>query len=539
MKLKLKKLLHLILFSSLLFLQSCQKEELLSEKQKIYNIKQVPFSTLMKSQSFSNAFNKVQKQNLDNHNRTNKSTVMEHNNNFTIVDTPANVTENDSIFIYTLLIKRDTLNEKIVENLILNTNKLTNKTSAYILKYQSNSKIISLENFTGKINITPIIFDDREYVNNNYNSLFANEHCFEVYVVSCSNPNTDTHTAGGAGCAATPHPITVCVYSSGGGGTGSDYSNPTGSGTDPYGNTQTGGSSGGSIVTAPVNPVELTPTQNFIGDLNPQQYAWWTNPANQAAVRKIEYYLNSNNYSMQSVQFANWTINYLAQNTNVTWQQFQNWFMGSSEGTDGDYDATFWNNPSLTFPLQNLPSWNNYYNAFPHHTDGSGMTADEVYTLVGGIMRDNHFSSNPTISSKWQNACAIRVSRALNYSGIIIPQMTGTFKGDDNKNYFVNAKSLNTWMRKTFGVAPINPNHKHITSTMAGINGVNLPNLLKDNNLSTPNNPVYIKGIFSLVSSNPNWASGHADCLQANGECVNRCHFYDAPIDYIDVWILN
>lgn len=49
-----------------------------------------------------------------------------------------------------------------------------------------------------------------------------------------------------------------------------------------------------------------------------------------------------------------------------------------------------------------------------------------------------------------------------------------------------------------------------------------------------------IKGIFSMVSpKNSLWTSGHADCLQSSGTCVNNCHFFDGDIEYIDIWELN
>lgn len=50
-----------------------------------------------------------------------------------------------------------------------------------------------------------------------------------------------------------------------------------------------------------------------------------------------------------------------------------------------------------------------------------------------------------------------------------------------------------------------------------------------------------MKGMYSMVSLDPNWASGHADIID-EGICIAGCHFYDpspAPIDYIDIWILD
>ena len=50
-----------------------------------------------------------------------------------------------------------------------------------------------------------------------------------------------------------------------------------------------------------------------------------------------------------------------------------------------------------------------------------------------------------------------------------------------------------------------------------------------------------ISRIYSMVSTNSQWASVHADLIN-NWDCVFGCHFYDsppAPIDYIDIWKLN
>ncbi|MGC4129389.1 MAG: T6SS effector amidase Tae4 family protein [Bergeyella sp.] len=133
------------------------------------------------------------------------------------------------------------------------------------------------------------------------------------------------------------------------------------------------------------------------------------------------------------------------------------------------------------------------------------------------------------------NTCALRTSRALNYSGVIIPKINGqTYKGKDGKYYFKSAYQLNLWMRKTFGTnpatstTPYNPNHLQISGVQAGQHGQNLPGLLNGK-----------KGIYSIYSSDFNWASGHADVLYDNATCGNGCHFGDAPIFRLDVWILN
>ena len=227
-------------------------------------------------------------------------------------------------------------------------------------------------------------------------------------------------------------------------------------------------------------------------------------------------------------EFIAFKNDYFITHPNTTLEQFENQFMGQSEGQDGTYDPAYWENPNLTFVPQNLPTYNNFVNAFPRNGLGQLLAgADIVYGYIGGDVGQLRFSD----PANTENTCALKVSRALNYSGVIIPERYNpngtklTVKGADNKYYFLNSKALNIWMRKTFGI-PSGSNH--ITGAQAGINGVNLPNLLNGK-----------KGIYSLVSSNTRWAYGHADFLMPNATCGVYCHFYDAPIDYIDIWILN
>ncbi|WP_433627078.1 T6SS effector amidase Tae4 family protein [Chryseobacterium cucumeris] len=249
---------------------------------------------------------------------------------------------------------------------------------------------------------------------------------------------------------------------------------------------------------------------------------------------------NTNTIWKELESKLNFAQQFFANNPNTSWEQFENWFLGTSEGkADEYYDTAYWDNPTLTFPPQSLPSWQNYYNAFPKDVNGKGLSGPAIYEIVKGTpkaLRDDVLNdSNPNNDHDYDNACALRVSIALNYSGVKIPNIPNhTFKGGDGKYYFLSAKKLNAWMRKTFGTnpatstTPYNSNHIHITGNQAGVNGVNLPAILKDK-----------KGIYSLVSSNSAWASGHGDILQPNGTCINGCHFFDAPIDYIDVWILQ
>jgi hypothetical protein len=84
------------------------------------------------------------------------------------------------------------------------------------------------------------------------------------------------------------------------------------------------------------------------------------------------------------------------------------------------------------------------------------MPSTQVYQLVGGSILSNHQSTNPIVRANYQNACSIRGSRALNYSGASIPVVHDngvqkTEKGGDNENYILSAKAFNKYMNKTFG----------------------------------------------------------------------------------------
>jgi len=319
--------------------------------------------------------------------------------------------------------------------------------------------------------------------------------------------------------------------SGGGGDTGGGGSPNPGSPVTPGG--------GGNV---PVNPYQFTPNilENPIFD-SPEYLrayraqSFWEimvlmNAQGWASQNSSIYLdiLNSllDNYNIENIEFAKWSINYLRLHPNATIEQFQNWFMVPREGKDFDYDASFWENPNLTFEHQDLPSWSDFDGAYPR-SQGAALVQ-----LIGGPVQ-NAYNQYPALTRGY---CALKLSRGLNYAGITIPQITttagnpGTVLGGDGKYYFLNAKALNKWMRETFGTFPDNSSHYNFLGSDGGTNGENFPTLVSG-----------LKGIYSMVSTDSNWASGHADLIN-EGECVFGCHFYDtppAPIDYIDIWILE
>ncbi|WP_084406775.1 T6SS effector amidase Tae4 family protein [Epilithonimonas tenax] len=344
------------------------------------------------------------------------------------------------------------------------------------------------------------------------------EMCFPVF--DCKNGMDEAHCDGCTKCV-----FQIC-FTGGGGPTGGNRDTDPGFPGNPTGNEDTGGTNGGH--TDPNIPWYLQNPEIDIFSKSPAVQSVFQSltdygivlhvsqvnylQENNTIAQRFRTYLASDNSLVKS-QNANMGINFFIDNPDTTWEQFYNWFLTPSEGKDWNYDANFWDDPNLTFPAQSLPSWSAFSSAYPNQTSA------QMYGVVGGAVAQAQID----YPVETQNGCALKVSRALNYSGVIIPNIPGkTLKGADNKNYFLNAKSLNAWMRKTFGVSPSNPRHINITKLQGGINGKNFPNLIKNK-----------KGIFSMVSPpNSTWASGHADILYSNGTCKAGCHFFDGDILY-------
>jgi hypothetical protein len=320
--------------------------------------------------------------------------------------------------------------------------------------------------------------------------------------------------------STTPQPVISFLLAEGGGG----YQLPV----SYYILPDLSGGGGGSNP-PPYNPIPTTEQQKtdyLVEQLNLDQTQQFYLVNTTEAIDTLFNYLWGNN-TIEARNIAIWAIGYFSQHPNVNMEIFTNQFLGKSEGYEGEYD-TYWDNPNLTFPQQNLPSWNDFSNAFPKDTEPLYDTPEKMYNSIGGDVATIYSGPNT-------NTCAIRLSKALNYSGVTIPNIPGqTYKGADNKYYFKAAYQINIWMRKTFGTnpatstTPLNTNHYSYNQAQAGVNGVNLPGLLNGK-----------KGIYSIYSSNFQWATGHADLLNPNATCGNNCHFADAPIARLDIWILN
>jgi hypothetical protein len=133
---------------------------------------------------------------------------------------------------------------------------------------------------------------------------------------------------------------------------------------------------------------------------------------------------------------------------------------------------------------------------YPKDTDGNDMYGPDVYKMVGGEVYDLQQENG------YANACALRVSVALNGAGAEIPDVAGTFKGADGKNYFLSAGKLEAYMTSIYGTPSVYTSD--FSNQLQGKTGIYI---------MRPNYP----GQFG--------ASGHATLFNGN-DCVGgHCYF--------------
>lgn len=322
----------------------------------------------------------------------------------------------------------------------------------------------------------------------------------------CSNTFYTTHTYSIGDC---------------GGGGGSTYN--TGGGTwNPQppggGYSPSVGSSGGPWIPIP-DTQEYQDFYNYV--LNAQQQSFWNDPSKADFVMPLINLLVNTNYSYETQSFIQWAINYLMSGTDITPTEFVNYFINTENGSDGEYDAAYWDDPNLTFQQVPLPTFQAFITAFPKITVPQGikyMPSPQVYQMVGGNMWTQHNAGN----TYYQNACAVRGSRALNYCGSPINNSaTNIDFGSDGKRYILSAKAFNKYMNKKYGA----PTHR---LTKAQINGN--PNAIK-NFLRGKN------GIYTMVTNGGPF-SGHVDLI-IDGECLSGSATGNiANVEFIEIWTL-
>jgi hypothetical protein len=89
----------------------------------------------------------------------------------------------------------------------------------------------------------------------------------------------------------------------------------------------------------------------------------------------------------------------------------------------------------------NKLKWEDMLKNYPN----TSIRTKDLYDEIGGGLPEL-FLSNP---NSWENSCAIRMSRALNYSGVKLkkaPSSGGNIKGDDGFNYWIRVKDLQKFL---------------------------------------------------------------------------------------------
>jgi hypothetical protein len=239
------------------------------------------------------------------------------------------------------------------------------------------------------------------------------------------------------------------------------------------------------------------------------------------------------NVSQESKNAANELISLSFQynNTNVTWKFLENWFLGTAEGKDG-YEVRNIDNVlnTLIYQKRSLPTYTDFQNDFPklywpeHPYYYQTMPASVVYSMVGGNLQ-SLYNNDPYA---YRNACAVRISLALNKLGIPIPNNAitrqGASAGGIPQYYFLQAVGINDFMIKTFG------------DTTVKLEGADANNKTKIAELLRGKN-----GIYVIVNNDGTTAgyTGHADLIK-NGYVIGGANTSpDGGVKSIRIWILN
>ena len=361
---------------------------------------------------------------------------------------------------------------------------------------------------------------------------FTNErsNCSTIEVVEpCEFGNVHEHDGPDycEGNGSYTYSITVCSGGGGGSLPGDGGSGPNGPG---------GGGPGTGVIINPYESGDNSEAFNYISSLYYQNKTW--------ADKNSEIFISLtdrvyNDESQENKDFIVWGLAFFQQNStngisNVSWTQFQNWFMGTSEGKDGEYidpDLIEYETPIVQQSLPTLAQW---YTSFPKIEENGywkPMESPAVYQLAGGSLYTSHINDT---NGNYQNACAIRGSRGLIYSGITIPVIKRstlqlTQKGGDGKNYILAATTFLKFMKDTFGDTP------HKLENADANDPTKVANLLKGKS-----------GIYVIENADPRPTSqggagysGHVDNI-VNGICISGA--YTQPkggVKSIRIWVLN
>lgn len=366
------------------------------------------------------------------------------------------------------------------------------------------------------------------------------------------------HTPGQCkGCSAGFRDVAVldCSEEQTGGGT-TISGNPS-LGAPPYNDPPMGGGLGTSLPNPYTNGFQYDPSMPEFDEIafreNNIRYQTWETfgsdwiqlhsdlyykiEAYQVAKKSVDFGFSTNLVYNYPNEFVNWAFDFLLQNTMTSQAQFQNWFMDTSEGQDGEYV----NNlddilNTLQYQIKQMPNYSNFVNAFPKQ-DYPGypgyykqLPASQVYPQVGGIL-ENLYNTNGQDTGPYRNACTVRLSLAMNRLGYYIPNNELSRKGaivnGNQWYYYLQAKTAGDFMQKTFG----NPTHK-----------------LEGSDANDPNKVAKFlegkTGIYVIVNNNHKPTSqggagytGHVDLIQ-NGHIPGGANAYNVPggIKSIRIW---
>jgi len=176
--------------------------------------------------------------------------------------------------------------------------------------------------------------------------------------------------------------------------------------------------------------------------------------------------------------------------------------------------------PNTVYIQQTRPAWLNMYNNYPKNaTATDDLPSSDVCAMIGGQVLTKY---NQGLAN---NACCLRVSRALLYSGINIPAIPGqTWQGADGKNYFYYVEHLFNWLNKTFGAPDI-----HKTAADGAPQGTKFPDFLG----GIQNRGIYIMKPIDRKSFG---ASGHAT-LWGGADCIGGKNYFTKASD-VYIWKL-
>lgn len=461
-------------------------------------------------------------------------TIHSNTYNFSIDTTRVQKIITEYYTSFTFVVERDQINLDVIENYVL-TQYIDGAFTQYLISYPI-------------VNGDPdILTGTIEFINDN-SLLYAKEpYCESLFEYVGPVCNDILCTAGGShtvsdGFKTPDNPLGCEAYGTTSGATIEcttggwiDTSNCSGGGS-PGGDTppdstidgiNNGDGTTGEIVVVPLEPDTIGSFKRRMGLASDSPESMWLDELqNLLRINGIDDFLDDGGSDI----FVLDAIHFMMINSNVSFSEYENWF--STDYPELESITLNINPDDITYdtPLtqQLLPSLSSYLDAFPKvGTQGnySQMSSTNVYSLAGGSLLTSH-NANP---SAYSNACSIRGSRGLLYSGIDIPVLNyngsqRTQKGGDNKNYILDAVSFDKYMQDKFGDAT------HELTGAAANDPQQVANMLDSKN-----------GIYVIVNNSSGQAgySGHVDTI-INGECIGGAYTNpDGGVKSIKIWVLN